>query len=130
MHFHAVIWLDHRAAKIIGFDLHGSAENTLVIHSPAPPHLHHKSGVVGSGHAHDDPSYFEAIADAVGGFREILIAGPADAKVHLQGYLKQKHPEVAIHVTGSEAMEQCSDAEIIKAARDFFRRADRMTPQR
>src|SRR5690349_9871938 len=111
MHFHAVVWLDHRAAKIIGFDLHGPQKHMQTVDSDGPSHLHHKAGAVGSGHAHDDPSYFEKIADAISGFQEILIEGPADAKLRLQAYLKREHPEVAVHVIGSEAVEQCSDAE-------------------
>lgn len=130
MHFHAVVWLDHRSAKIIGFNLHEPAEHAQTVNSHGPSHLHHKAGAIGSGHAHDDPSYFERIADAISGFQEILIGGPADAKVHLQAYLKRERPEVAVHIIGSETMEQCSDAEIVKAARNFFQCADRMTPQR
>jgi stalled ribosome rescue protein Dom34 len=129
MHFHAVVWLDHRAASIVGFDLHSSAHHTQIIESNGPAHLHHKAGVAGSGHAHDDPSYFKSIADAMSGFREILIVGPADAKTGLQSYLRRERPELALHVAGNEAMGQRSDAEIVKFAQEFFKRVDRMTPQ-
>jgi stalled ribosome rescue protein Dom34 len=130
MHFHAVVGLDHRAARVIGLDLHSSAQNTQTVESGGPVHLHHKAGVIGSGHAHDDPSYFKSIADAMNGYREILVVGPADAKKGLQSYLRRQCSELAIHIAGSEAIEQRSDAEIVKFAHDFFRRADRMTPQR
>jgi stalled ribosome rescue protein Dom34 len=130
MHFHAVVWLDHRAARIIGFDLHSSAHETRIVESHGPAHLHHKAGVIGSGHAHDDHSYFTAIAEEMKGVREILIVGPADAKVHLQTFLRRQYPELAVHIVGSEAMEQQGDAEIVKFAHGFFHRADRMTPQR
>jgi stalled ribosome rescue protein Dom34 len=130
MYFHTVVWLDHHAARIIGFDLHSSAHETLIVESHGPAHLHHKAGVMGSGHAHDDHSYFAAIAEEMKGVREILIVGPADAKVHLQAFLRRQHPELAVHVVGSEAMGRQGDAEIVKFAHDYFQRADRMTSQR
>lgn len=130
MHFHAAVWLDHRGARIIGLDIHSSAHDTRVVESNGPTHLHHKAGVIGSGHAQGDPSYFRAIADAMKGFREILILGPADAKVQLQTFLRRQYPELAVHIVGSEAMGQQGDSEIVKFAHEFFRRADRMTPQR
>jgi hypothetical protein len=52
------------------------------------------------------------------------------AKVHLQTFLRRQYPELAVHIVGSEAMEQQGDAEIVKFAHGFFHRADRMTPQR
>ena len=130
MNFHAAVWLDHRLAKIIGFNLHSAEHDTQTVKSHSPEHLHHKAGTMGSGHAHDDPAYFKAIAHAIINFKEVLLLGPADAKSKLQNFLRREFPELAVHIVGNEAMEQQSDGEIVKFARDFFHRADRMTPQK
>jgi hypothetical protein len=127
MHFHAVVWIDHRIAKILGF---GSGDPTCkVVESHGPHHIHHKAGEIGSGHLHDAPEYFEAVANALTGFREILIVGPAETKIEFKNVLDQK-PELAARVIGIKAMEHASDAEIVAFARSFFASADRMTPQR
>lgn len=126
-HFHAVAWIDHRIARILGF---GSGDPTCKeVESHGPHHIHHKAGEIGSGHLHDAPAYFEAIADALSGFREILIAGPAETKTEFRTFLNQK-PELAARVIGIKPMEHASDAEIVAFARSFFASADRMTPQR
>lgn len=129
MYFHAVVWLDHRCARVTGFNFHSVEHDTRAVESHGPTHLHHKAGVIGSGHAHDDPKYFELIADAIKDFREVLILGPADAKIQLKTYLQRQCPKLGVHVIGMEPMQQCGDAENVKFARDFFRRVDRMTPQ-
>jgi hypothetical protein len=126
-HFHAVVWIDHRIAKILGF---GSGSPTRkVVDSHGPHHIHHKAGEIGSGHLHDAPAYFEAIADALSDFREVLIVGPAETKVEFRTFLDQK-PELVARVIGIKSMGHASEAEIIASARNFFVSADRMTPQR
>ena len=130
MHFHAVVWLDHRLAKIIGFNLHSAEHDTKTVSSTAAEPLHHKAGTMGSGHTHDDPAYFSAIAHAINNFKEVLLVGPADAKQKLQAFLRREFPELAVHIVGNEAMQQRSDGEILKFAREFFHRVDRMTPQK
>ena len=63
MRFHAVVWLDYRLAKIIGFDMHDADRAVQTVHGHSDPRIHHKAGVMGSGHAHSDPAFFKAIAD-------------------------------------------------------------------
>lgn len=129
MKYHAVVWLDYRLAKIIGFDMHDPDRAVQTVHGHGEPHIHHKAGVMGSGHAPNDPAFFKAIADDLGDFREILVAGPAETKQALVAYLRRERPELALHITGSEPLGQSSDGEIVAFAREFFKRADRMTPQ-
>ena len=130
MSYHAAVWLDHKEARIIAFDMHDPDRTVQVVESHGAPRIHHKAGTMGSGHAHDAPAYFQHVADQLRGFREILILGPAEAKTGLMTYLRRECPQLALHITGSEAFDQHSDGEIVEFARAFFRRADRMTPQR
>jgi hypothetical protein len=128
MHFHAVVWLDHLSALVLGFGAAGETTRTIV-KNDGPAHIHHKAGSVGSGHVQEPAAYLAAIADALAGFREILILGPAETKTEFRSFLERNRPEVAKRVIGLEAMEQGSEGEILDHARHFFARADRMTPQ-
>ena len=109
--------------------MHDADRVLQTVHGHGAPHIHHKAGVMGSGHDHADPAFFKAIADDLGDFQEILVVGPAETKKALIAYLRRARPKLALHITGSEALGQSSDGEIVAFAREFFRRADRMTPQ-
>jgi hypothetical protein len=128
MHFHAVVWLDHRNALVLGFGAGGETTRKTV-KNDGPAHIHHKAGSIGSGHAPEPVAYLTAIADALAGFREILILGPAETKIEFRSFLEQNRPQTAKCVTGMEAMDQASEGEILDHARHFFARADKMTPQ-
>jgi len=128
MHFHAVVWIDHRDAHVLGF---GEGESSRkLIKSEGPEHIHHKAGEIGSGHIHDAPAYFAAIADALSNYHEILIVGPAETKTEFHTYLVKHRPDLAKKVVGVRAMDHASDGEIIDHARRFFVPVDRTTPQR
>ena len=56
-HYHSVIWIDHRQARVFHFN----AEDVerLVLHPDHPTrHIHHKANSIGSGHASADPDIF------------------------------------------------------------------------
>lgn len=129
MNYHAVIWLDHRLAKIIGFNLRSSDWVAWEIHGHGDAHIHHKAGVVGAGHETDDPVFFRAIANKISDFREVLVVGPAETKKAFVTYLGRERPNQALRVAGSEALDRRTNGELADYARDFFKRADRMTPQ-
>ena len=129
MSYHAVVWLDYRLAKIIGFNLHSAERMTRAVHGHGAPHIHHRAGTVGPGHAGNDPAFFQAIADDLQEYREILVVGPSGTKKALIAYLRREHPKLALHVAGAETLPQRTDGEIVEFAREYFKRADRMTPQ-
>lgn len=126
-HFHAVVWLDHREARI--FEFGGGDVRFQRIRSENAGHIHHKAGSIGSGHAPADADYLAAIAKALAPAREILLTGPANAKTELSRWLDQHAPDIAERVLGVETLDRFRDGEIIAFARKFFAREDRMTPQ-
>ena len=128
MHFHAVVWIDHRNAHVLGF---GEGEpSRKLVKSHGAERIHHKAGTMGSGHVHNDVAYFGEIADAMADFREILLVGPAQTKTEFHTWLREHRRELANKVLEVEAMNHASEREIIDHARHFFSHADRMTPQR
>ena len=61
-HFHALVWTDHRLAKVFNFDSEAN-ETTLVHSTNSHEHLHHKANSGASGHAAVDKEFLERIAN-------------------------------------------------------------------
>lgn len=122
---HAIVWLDHREAKLIGFS---AGDGTAIEFHSESPHrqLHRKSGIPGSGHAPDDRHFFDEIADALVDYREVLITGPGTAKTAFERYLRARYPEVASRVVGLEALDHPTDGELLVHARKYFKRIDQL----
>ena len=61
-HYHAVIWIDHREARVFHFGV--TDVERLVLHPDNPTrHIHHKANSIGSGHASADHDYLHAVAE-------------------------------------------------------------------
>ena len=124
-HYHAIVWLDHSAAHV----MHISPDDVekSVVH-PAKPHthLHAKSGVVGSGRQAEDKSYYHAIVEALKGAQEILVVGPAQAKLQLIKHIHAHDHDMANKVVGVETVDHPSDAQLVTYARKYFEAKDRM----
>lgn len=124
-HFHAVVWIDHEQAHVIHFNPDEAEE--LVIHSRHPnTHLHHKRGSAGAGRAGEDRHYFEQVEKALAGAKEILIAGPANAKEALKKHMEQHARALAASIVGVESADHPTDGQLLKFARKYFKAADRM----
>ena len=128
-HFHTVIWIDHREAHVVGFNW-DEAEGKVVRHHDAPHKIHCKTNSVGFGHTKEDPQYLNAVADAASGAGEILIVGPGLVSLQLMKHIEANRPDIAKKVVGVGALDHPTDGELLKFARNYFRRADHMTAQR
>ena len=122
---HVVVWLDHAEAHVIHFNRDASESELLKTHS-THPHLHAKSGHLGSGRAAENAPYFDDIAAAVKDSSEILIIGPGSEKLELMKRLSKHHPQVAEKVLSVESVDHPSDGQILAYARKYFAKADRM----
>jgi stalled ribosome rescue protein Dom34 len=127
--YHAIIWLDHREAKIFHFNVDAAARE--VVHSHATGrHLQHKANTPGSGHKGVDKEYFERVIAALTHSGAILVTGPANAKTELKNYIGEHHPALLARISGVEALDHPSDGELLKLARKYFKADDRMHAQR
>lgn len=124
-HYHAVVWLDHSEAHV----MHITSDDVekSVVH-PAKPHqhLHAKSGSTGSGRPAEDHTYYHAVATALQGAQEILVVGPAKAKLQLIKHIHAHHSDMATKVVGVETVDHPSDAQVVAYARKYFVAKDRM----
>jgi stalled ribosome rescue protein Dom34 len=122
---HAVVWIDHSEAHVMHVSL-DDVEKSLVY--PSQPHhkLHALAGKPGSGRAPEEADYYHRVAGALAGAQEILIVGPAQAKLQLVKHLHAHHHEMAGRVIGVETVDHPSDAQVVAYARKYFRAKDQM----
>ena len=131
-HYHAVVWIDHREAHV----MHISPDDieSSIVH-PAKPHQHlhskrgaDKGGAVGSGRAPEDQNFYHEVVEALKGAQEILIVGPASAKLNLVKHIHSHDQQMVGKVVGVETVDHPSDAQLVVYARKYFAAADRMRP--
>src|SRR6202165_387143 len=81
-HYHAIIWIDHREARVFHFS--PTEVDQLVLHPHNPTrHIHHKANSIGSGHAAEDQAFLQAVTESIADAGAVLIPGPANAKLNL-----------------------------------------------
>jgi hypothetical protein len=127
-HYHAVIWIDHREARVSHFN----AEDVerLVLHPDHPTrHIHHKANSIGSGHASADHDYLHAVAESVADAGAVLITGPANAKTELVEHIRVHDPQLTKLIVGVETVDHPSDSQLVAHAKKYFMAADRMRPK-
>ena len=126
-HYHAVVWIDHREARVFHFN----AEDVerLVLHPDHPTrHIHHKANSIGSGHASADHDYLHAVAESVADAGAVLITGPANAKTELVEHIRVHDPQLTKLIVGVETVDHPSDSQLVAHAKKYFMAADRMRP--
>jgi stalled ribosome rescue protein Dom34 len=122
---HAVIWIDHREAHVIQFN-ESASENEIIRTQSKHPHLHHKAGTTGSGHATPDKSYLHAVTEAVAKAAEILVVGPGSAKLELLRHAQQHDPLIAKKILGIETVDHPTDRQLLAYAKKYFKPIDKM----
>ena len=126
-HFHAVVWIDHKLARIFHFNVE-EADKTVIRPDHAVRDVHH--GEKRTGHRiPEDHAFFEAVAKAIADAGAILIVGPAGEKDELAKFLAERHPAIRTHVEGVESTDHPTDGELLDFARRYVKAADRMRPQ-
>ena len=127
-HAHAIIWIDHREARIFHFNRLESDELVIKPHDPTR-HIHHKANSIGSGHAAEDQAFLHEVANAIGGAQFVLIAGPANAKTELVKHIHRHDPKMIEKIVGIESVDHPTDGALLDYARRYFRAVDLMTRQ-
>lgn len=127
-HYHAVIWIDHHEARVVEFGAEGQSSEII---KPARPFKHPKNSAAKSAgwRAAEDPEFFDEIARGLDGIGEILIVGPAGVKLAFFKRLQAKHPSLAEKVIGVETVDHPTDGELVRYAKKYFHKAERMLPQ-
>jgi stalled ribosome rescue protein Dom34 len=128
-HYHAVVWIDHREARVFHFS--PTDVERLILHPDNPTrHIHHKANCIGSGHASEDQEFLRVTAESITDAGAVLITGPANAKSELIKYIHQHHPKLENTIKGVETVDHPSDGQLVAYARKYFSTSDRMQPQK
>jgi len=126
-HYHAVVWIDHREARVFHFN--PTDVDKLVLHPDNPTkHLHHKAGSIGAGHAAADEEFLHAVAQSIADAGAVLVTGPAGAKNDLVKHIESHDPALRKLIAGVETVDHPSDAQLVAHARHYLAAADRMRP--
>jgi stalled ribosome rescue protein Dom34 len=125
--YHAVVWLDHREARIFFFDRHSVNEHDLTTTDPHT-HLHHRAGSISGKRSPEDQHYLHQVVDALKPAKEWLILGPGTAKLELLKHIHRHDHTLADHVIGVETANHPTDGQIVAHARTYFKAADAWRP--
>ncbi len=91
--------------------------------------MHAKSGSTSSWRAAEDPKFFSDVASKLSAVHEILVVGPANAKLALVKHLQKHDAATADKIVGVETVDHPSDGQLVHYARNYFKHVDRMLPQ-
>jgi hypothetical protein len=127
-HFHAVVWIDHHEARILDFNADDVNADKVTVKHKATRTQSARTGKA-SWRESEDGTFFDEVAEKLAGAGEILVVGPANAKLGFLKRLEKKHGPIAEHVVGIETVDHPSDGQLLDFARAYFRKADRMLPQ-
>src|SRR6478736_1987104 len=85
---HAVIWIDHKEARV--FHVHPKATEATTVLAPQH-HLHRHPKGRGEAREHPDDArrFFSEVARALDGVDALLIVGPSSAKLEFFRYLHE-----------------------------------------
>jgi len=123
-HFHAVVWIDHKQARIIRFNVEDADRTVVRDHIVRDIHPREKR----IHRIEENKPFFEDVARAIADAGAILIVGPAQEKDFFARFLAEKHPAIRTHVEGVESADHPTDGELLDRTRRFAKAADRMRP--
>ena len=119
--------MDSREAHTFRFSPEDVEKERIRAHSPFHK-LHHKAGVIGSGHVHLDREFLDGIAGSLQGVEEWLLIGPGGAKNELASHLQQHQPDLRRKLLAVETADHPTDGELLGRARKTFKKLDHMRP--
>ena len=126
-HYHAVVWIDHREARVFHFN--PTDVQKLVLHPDNPTkQVHRKASSIGSGHAAADQDFLHAVAESIADAGAVLITGPANAKNDLVKHIDHHDPKLMKIIAGVETVDHPSDPQLVAHARHYLAATDRMQP--
>lgn len=113
--FHAVVWMDHSQAHVLMFDKeHVEAQRVKARQQHTPKH----------GHVGADKDFFKAIAVSLEGVSEVLLTGPANAKIEFRDWCKHNAHAVDKAVVDVVNTDHPSDPQLVAMARQYFLKFD------
>ncbi len=123
-HHHAAVWIDHQEAKI--FHVGPESVDATTVRAPHRHVRRHPTATVERSHPTDAAHFFHEVARALEGAEEILVVGPATAKLEFIKHVHKHDHALEPKIVGVETVDHPTDGELLKYVRAYFRAADRM----
>jgi stalled ribosome rescue protein Dom34 len=119
---HAAVWIDHHEAKV--FHLTAETFETSTFEAPHH-HVHrHPQATAESKHPADAERFYHEIARALEGVEEILVVGPATAKLEFVKHVHKHDHTLVEKIVGVETVDHPTDKQLVAYARRYFRAVD------
>lgn len=118
-HLHAIVWIDHKEAKIFHVDPK-QIDKVVVPSHASGHHAHHKANTTGSGHRGVDKEFFGRVVSGLADTAEILVVGPGNAKSEFKNYVAESAPSIAKQIVGVESLDHPSDRQLVALGREYF----------
>ncbi len=113
--------MDQREARVFHVDAGTFDETTLHV----PHHVFRHAKPQGDKHhPEEEHKYFQEVAAALKDADEILIVGPATAKLHFIRYLHKHEPLLEPRIVGLETVDHPTDKQIAAYVRGYFLKVD------
>jgi stalled ribosome rescue protein Dom34 len=113
--FHAVVWMDHSEAHVLMFDREHVESQRVKARS------HH---TLKHGHVSADKDFFQQVAQALDGVSEVLVTGPAKAKIEFRDYCKHNAHAVDKAIVDVVTSDHPTDAQVVAMSRQYFLKYD------
>ena len=130
---HAVIWIDHKEARVfhvqpetVGHMQPEAIDETTILSPQHLIHRHPKGRGEAKEHPDDAKRFFQEVARSLVGTDAVLIVGPSSAKLEFLRYLQDQDKKLQARVVGIETVDHPTDREIVAYARRYFIGSDRM----
>ena len=125
---HLLVVIDHREARVYRTEGHGSVPQTILPYDPEGlgRHLHLVQDDSNGQRKPEQKSFYEAVAKALHGAKEVLVfgsgTGASSAMGELLTELKQHHGDVAKCVVGSVVLDEThlTEGQLLAKARECY----------
>lgn len=117
--YHAVVWMDQKEAHVLQFD----AESMKAERVKSRTHHQRHGGM----DAKEEAAYFQQIAHALQGIKEVLLVGPGSIHEEFKAWAGKASPAVSQSVVGSEKADHPTDGQVVAMARRYFHKYDTMS---
>jgi stalled ribosome rescue protein Dom34 len=117
-HHYATVWIDSHEAKI--FHVDGAQVDAETLHAPKSHVRRHPSVTAERNHPADAMHFYRDVAHALHSAEEILVVGPAHAKLELVKYVHEHDKALVSKIVGVETVDHPTAAQLLAYTRDYF----------
>ena len=117
---HAVAWIDHHKAHVLQFDANQVLDEK--IHEQSHYTRQHGSSV------RSEHEFFGEVCDALAGIEAVLVVGGHTAQADFRHYVDKHRSHLAALIVGWETVDNPTEGQVVKLARQFFVRRCEMVP--